>query len=136
MTTLKRLHDGGQSIWLDAISRDMLRDGTLAHYIRDFSVTGLTSNPTIFQRFVASTNRYDDEIRKRLEQGVSAERLFFEFALGISSTRPTCCDRSSMRRAASMGSPRSRSRPPWRTTRRGRSPRAVPCSREPTGPTC
>jgi transaldolase len=81
MTTLKRLHDGGQSIWLDAISRDMLRDGTLAHYIRDFSVTGLTSNPTIFQRFVASTNRYDDEIRKRLEQGVSAERLFFEFAL-------------------------------------------------------
>ncbi len=81
MTTLKRLHDGGQSIWLDAISRDMLRDGTLARYIRDFSVTGLTSNPTIFQRFVASTNRYDDEIRKRLEQGVSAERLFFEFAL-------------------------------------------------------
>ncbi len=81
MTTLKRLHDGGQSIWLDAISRDMLRDGTLAHYIRDFSVTGLTSNPTIFQRFVASTNRYDYEIRKRLEQGVSAERLFFEFAL-------------------------------------------------------
>ena len=81
MTTLKRLRDGGQSIWLDAISRDMLRDGTLARYIRDFSVTGLTSNPTIFQRFVASTNRYDDEIRKRLEQGVSAERLFFEFAL-------------------------------------------------------
>ena len=81
MTALKRLHDAGQSIWLDAISRDMLRDGTLARYIRDFSVTGLTSNPTIFQRFVAGTNRYDEEIRKRLEQGISAERLFFEFAL-------------------------------------------------------
>ncbi|MDJ0848168.1 MAG: transaldolase [Myxococcota bacterium] len=81
MTALKRLHDAGQSIWLDAISRDMLQDGTLARYINDLSVTGLTSNPTIFQRFVSGTNRYDNEVRQRLEQGISAERLFFEFAL-------------------------------------------------------
>lgn len=81
MRALTRLHDAGQSIWLDSVSRDMLRDGTLAGYIRDFSVTGLTSNPSIFQRSVSSANRYDDEIRERLEPGISAERLFFEFAL-------------------------------------------------------
>ncbi len=81
MSALKKLHDVGQSIWLDAISREMLEDGTLERYVRDLSVTGLTSNPTIFQRAVTSTNRYDDLIRARLLEIGDPEKLFFEFAL-------------------------------------------------------
>ena len=55
MTALKKLCEAGQSVWLDSISRDMLENGTLARYVSDLSVTGLTSNPTIFQRAIAST---------------------------------------------------------------------------------
>ncbi len=81
MTALKRLHDVGQSIWVDAISREMLEDGILERYVRDLSVTGLTSNPTIFQRAVTATHRYDDLIRARLAEIGSPEKLFFELAL-------------------------------------------------------
>ncbi len=55
MTALKKLREAGQSVWLDSISRDMLENGTLARCISDLSVTGLTSNPTIFERAIAST---------------------------------------------------------------------------------
>ena len=81
MSALKRLHDVGQSIWLDAISREMLEDGTLERYARDLSVTGLTSNPTIFQRAVTATHRYDELMRARLAEIGSPEKLFFELAL-------------------------------------------------------
>jgi transaldolase len=81
MTALKKLHEAGQSVWLDSISRDMLENGTLARYVSDLSVTGLTSNPTIFERAIASTDRYDPAIRSRLEDGLSPEELFFAFAL-------------------------------------------------------
>ena len=81
MTALKKLSEAGQSVWLDSISRDMLENGTLARYVSDLSVTGLTSNPTIFERAIASTDRYDPAIRSRLGEGLSPEELFFALAL-------------------------------------------------------
>jgi transaldolase len=81
MTALKTLHEKGQSIWLDSISRELLESGTLSHYIANLSVTGLTSNPTIFERAISGSNRYDEGIRTRLGRELSAERLFFELAV-------------------------------------------------------
>jgi len=81
MTALKTLHERDQSIWLDSISRELLESGTLSRYIADLSVTGLTSNPTIFERAIASSNRYDAAIRAHLQPEIAPERLFFEFAL-------------------------------------------------------
>lgn len=81
MTALKTLQDKGQSIWLDSISRELLETETLSRYIADLSVTGLTSNPTIFERAIASSDRYDAAIGGRLEPAFPAERLFFDFAL-------------------------------------------------------
>lgn len=81
MTALETLQKKGQSIWLDSISRELLESGVLARYIADLSVTGLTSNPTIFERAVASSDRYDATIRSHLQTEITAERLFFEFAL-------------------------------------------------------
>lgn len=81
MTALEALRDEGQSIWLDSISREMLETGTLARYISDFSVTGLTSNPTIFQKAVSSSDRYDEAIRRHVGSQVGTEEIFFSFAL-------------------------------------------------------
>jgi transaldolase len=78
---LKQLHDLGQSVWVDNITRDMLGDGTLARYIDELSVTGLTSNPTIFEHAIAGGAAYDEQIAALLRQGRSGEALFFELAL-------------------------------------------------------
>jgi transaldolase len=75
------LYDLGQSLWLDNITRDLLRSGTLKHYIDELSVTGLTSNPTIFDQAIKNSPAYDAAIRDRLRQGKSGEALFFELAL-------------------------------------------------------
>jgi transaldolase len=77
----QRLHDTGQSLWIDDITRDMLDSGTLKKYIDEFSVTGLTSNPTIFDKAVSKSASYDQTIRKLLKGGLSGEALFFELAL-------------------------------------------------------
>jgi transaldolase len=77
----QKLHDTGQSLWIDDITRDMLDSGTLKKYIDDFSVTGLTSNPTIFDKAVSKSASYDQTIRKLLKDGLSGEALFFELAL-------------------------------------------------------
>jgi transaldolase len=76
-----QLHRLGQSLWLDNISRDMLEDGTLQHYIDELSVTGLTSNPTIFEHAIRNSEAYDATIAQKLAQGRSAEELFFDIAL-------------------------------------------------------
>ena len=76
-----QLHRLGQSLWLDNITRDLLTSGTLKHYIDDLSVTGLTSNPTIFENAIKNSTAYDASIRQKLRQGKSAEELFFELAL-------------------------------------------------------
>jgi len=75
------LHNLGQSLWLDNITRDLLNSGTLKRYITELSVTGLTSNPTIFDHAIKNSAAYDASIRERLKQGKSGEALFFELAL-------------------------------------------------------
>src|SRR5690349_18993665 len=81
MKATKLLHNLGQSLWLDNITRDLLNSGTLKHYIDDLSVTGLTSNPTIFDHAIKNSTAYDAAIREKLKKGKSGEALFFELAL-------------------------------------------------------
>jgi transaldolase len=81
MKATRLLHNLGQSLWLDNITRDLLNSGTLKRYIDELSVTGLTSNPTIFDHAIKNSTAYDDAIRDRLAQGKSGEPLFFELAL-------------------------------------------------------
>jgi transaldolase len=77
----KRLHDVGQSLWVDNITRTMLDDGTLERYIDELSVTGLTSNPTIFDKAIGGGSAYDDQVAELAERGLEGEDLFFELAL-------------------------------------------------------
>ena len=81
MKTTQRLHDLGQSLWLDNITRDLLDSGTLQRYIGELSITGLTSNPTIFDEAVANSMAYDEGICESARGGKSAEALFTELAL-------------------------------------------------------
>jgi transaldolase len=81
MKATQLLHNLGQSIWLDNITRDLLTSGTLERYVTELSVTGLTSNPTIFDHAIKNSNAYDAAIREKLSQGKSGESLFFELAL-------------------------------------------------------
>jgi transaldolase len=81
MKATRILHDLGQSIWLDNITRDLLKTGRLRRYIDEFSVTGLTSNPTIFDHAIKNSGDYDDAIKSKLAEGKSGEKLFFELAL-------------------------------------------------------
>ena len=81
MKATQQLHDLGQSIWLDKITRDLLTSGTLKRYIDELSVTGLTSNPTIFDHAIKNSTSYDASIREKLGERKSGESLFFELAL-------------------------------------------------------
>jgi transaldolase len=81
MKTTQKLFEIGQSLWLDNITRGLLTSGTLSKYVKDYSITGLTSNPTIFKHAIKNSHDYDDAIRKKLNEGKSGEALFFELAL-------------------------------------------------------
>src|SRR5437870_13027830 len=81
MKATRVLHDLGQSLWLDNITRNLLRTGVLRRYIDELSVTGLTSNPTIFDHAIKNSSDYDAAIRKKLNEDKSEEELFFELAL-------------------------------------------------------
>jgi len=81
MKATQLLHNLGQSLWLDNITRDLLDSGTLERYIAELSVTGLTSNPTIFDHAIKKSGAYDAAIRQRLSKSTSGEALFFELAL-------------------------------------------------------
>ena len=81
MKATQLLHDLGQSIWLDNITRDLLDSGTLENYIEELSITGLTSNPTIFDYAIKNSNAYDKAIHEDLKKGKSGEALFFDLAL-------------------------------------------------------
>jgi transaldolase len=81
MKATKLLHELGQSLWLDNITRDLLDSGTLQRYIDDFSVTGLTSNPTIFDHAIKNSGSYDKTIREKMAKGETGEQLFFDVAL-------------------------------------------------------
>jgi transaldolase len=81
MKATQLLHDEGQSLWLDNITRDLLESGTLKRYIDELSITGLTSNPTIFDHAIKNSAAYDSSIIPKLKKGTSAEALFFDLAL-------------------------------------------------------
>lgn len=81
MKTTEQLHNLGQSIWLDNITRDLLNSGTLKRYIDDLSVTGLTSNPSIFDQAIKGSVTYDCAIREELAKGRAGADLFFHLAL-------------------------------------------------------
>ena len=81
MKATQLLHKLGQSLWLDNITRDLLNQGTLQKYINELSVTGLTSNPTIFDHAIKNSTAYDDAIRSKLSKGRAGEELFFDLAL-------------------------------------------------------
>jgi transaldolase len=81
MKATQQLHDLGQSLWLDNITRELLTSGTLQRYINELAVTGLTSNPTIFDHAIKNSSAYDGAIREKLAAGKSGEGLFFDLAL-------------------------------------------------------
>jgi transaldolase len=81
MKPTKLLHDIGQSLWLDNITRDLLSSGTLERYIAELSVTGLTSNPSIFEHALKGSAAYDDAIRDGVKAGRTGETLFFDLAI-------------------------------------------------------
>src|ERR1700682_3715757 len=81
MKATQLLQKLGQSLWLDNITRDLLNSGTLKRYIDELSVTGLTSNPTIFDHAIKNSTAYDAAIRKKMKEGKSGETLFFQLAL-------------------------------------------------------
>src|ERR1700751_6383884 len=77
MKATQLLHNLGQSLWLDNITRDLLNSGTLSRYINEFSVTGLTSNPTIFDHAIKNSTDYDAAIRNKLKEGKAGEGAVF-----------------------------------------------------------
>ena len=81
MKATQQLHQLGQSLWLDNITRDLLDSGTLKRYIDELSVTGLTSNPSIFDHAIRNSGSYDDAIRRNAEKTESTEQLFFKLAI-------------------------------------------------------
>jgi transaldolase len=81
MKTTEKLHNIGQSLWLDNITRGLLASGTLQRYIQELSITGLTSNPTIFDHAIKNSHDYDDAISQKMKDGKSGEALFFELAI-------------------------------------------------------
>jgi transaldolase len=81
MKMTQQLHDLGQSLWLDNITRELLTNGTLQNYIHEFSVTGLTSNPTIFEKAIKDSDLYDADILQKTTSGKSGEALFYELAI-------------------------------------------------------
>src|SRR3982074_2771750 len=81
MKAAQNLHDLGQSLWLDNITRNLLKTGVLRRYVDELSVTGLTSNPTIFDHAIKNSSDYDGAIKSKLAEGKSGEKLFFELAL-------------------------------------------------------
>src|SRR6202046_2678296 len=81
MNPTRMLHKLRQSLWLDNITRDLLNSGTLETYIDQLSVTGLTSNPTIFDHAIKNSTAYDADIRRDISEGKSGETLFFDLAL-------------------------------------------------------
>jgi transaldolase len=77
MKATEKLHEMGQSLWLDNITRDLLTSGTLRRYSEEWSVTGLTSNPTIFDHAIKNSTAYDQAMRQKLKEGKLGEQVFF-----------------------------------------------------------
>jgi hypothetical protein len=118
MKATQLLHNLGQSLWLDNITRDLLNSGTLKRYIDELSVTGLTSNPTIFDHALKNSTAYDEAIRGALVRGKTGEGLFFSiWHWTMSPGPPTCSGRFTTARTVWMDGFRWRCRHCWRMTR-------------------
>ena len=83
MKATQLLHNLGQSLWLDNITRDLLNSGTLKRYIDELSVTGLTSNPTIFEKAISGSEDYDAQLRQLAAEGKSALDIYDELVLEV-----------------------------------------------------
>ena len=103
MKATQLLHNLGQSLWLDNITRDLLNTGTLKRYIDELSVTGLTSNPTIFDHAIKNSTAYDAAIRKKLDEGKSGRSCSSSWHSRISRGPPICSDPSTTGPTASTG---------------------------------
>ena len=90
MNATQKLHDLGQSLWLDNITRDLLTSGTLRRYIDEFSVTGLTSNPTIFDNDIKNSPAYDTSIREKASAGKRRRRFSSSLRSRTLRRLPTC----------------------------------------------
>ena len=93
MKATQLLHNLGQSLWLDDITRDLLNSGTLNRYMDELSVTGLTSNPTIFDHAIKNSAAYDAAVGEDLVKGKSGESLFLSWRWRISPGPPICFER-------------------------------------------
>ena len=131
MKATQKLHELGQSLWLDNITRDLLTKGTLKHYIDELSVTGLTSNPTIFDHAIKNSPAYDAAIRKKLKEGKSGRGCSSSWRWRISPRPPTCFDPSGRRRTAWTAGCRWRCRRCWPMTRPALWLRPRSCMRGP-----
>ena len=131
------MHDAGVSIWLDTLSRELLESGEFAALVRDYAVTGATSNPTIFAKAITGSDRYDDQLRSLVSAGVNdAQELFFAVALddvrrAAAILRPVYDAHGRARRLHLV---RVHARPGRR--RRGRSPRRSTSGSASICPTC
>ena len=97
MKATQQLQELGQSLWLDNITRGLLTSGTLSRYIKEYAVTGLTSNPTIFEHAIKNNDFYNDAIRTKAIAGKSGEALFFEPAPSGTSSDFQCPNPASSR---------------------------------------
>jgi transaldolase len=123
MKATKELHDLGQGLWLDNITRDLLTTGTLKHYIDELSETGLTSNPMISDHAIKNSTSYDVSIRQKLKERKSGEELFFELALEDITAAADLFRPIGSGQAAWTGGCRWRCFPCCPTTRRAHSTR-------------
>ena len=127
MKATQLLHDLGQSLWLDNITRDLLDNGTLQRYIDELSVTGLTSNPTIFDHAIKNSTAYDAAIRQKLERASRGRNCSSSWRWRTSPAPPTCFDPSMTGRMAWTAGCRWKCRPCWPTTRPAPSRRPKSC---------
>ena len=116
MNKTQQLHDLGQSLWLDNITRLLLDDDPLRRYIEEFSITGLTSNPTIFDHAIGATDTYDDAIRANAKPGQSTEFAIRGAGVGGSAPRGGSLPRHLTLRTASMAGFQWKSRRCWLMT--------------------
>ena len=135
MKATEALHNLGQSLWLDNITRDLLNSGTLARYIKEWSVTGLTSNPTIFDQAIKHSAAYDAAILQGLASGKSGEGLFFDLALDDLTRAADLFRPINGAPTGWMAGSRWRCRHSWRMTPPARWKQPRNCSPERNGPT-
>ena len=135
MNPLLRLGELGQSPWYDNITRDLIASGELARLIRDDGLRGMTSNPTIFEKAVAGSGSYDEDIRRLGRAGRSPGEIFE--ALAVADVRAACDAFAELhRRTGGLdGQVSLEVSPRWRTTPRPRSTRPTGCGRRWNGPT-